>query len=819
MMKNNTISYRYRTYEYEYVRYQKNVVGLSHNIMNIPEQTLLRRNRLFSTQRRTRAVCNKESMTNRRNESKMTQTPTGTNDAYRAIMLLILVATTFVSTTKVTTDTKTLTTTKTTSKMSLAVHAFAFSSSNNNNRRKHYSLTRNKSSLSTAMFMVTNNNGNNVDDSNPLYDDVISTDKNNNFDDEVDIAIIGAGIGGLAAGAILNTLYNKKVGIYESHYLPGGCAHAFERLAQKTKTDTDTSDKKDKPIRFTFDSGPTIVLGCSQKPFNALRQVLDAVDQSVDWIRYDGWGMIEHPKPDTSKRTVRWKCELGPNTFQQGPLLEFGGQSAVDEFEALRQKTKDLTVGIGIPAMAMRPGSSALIPLLKYFPTLVKLLSSGPEKLTGTFEAYMDGPEFTVKNKWLRDWLDALAFSLSGLPASRTAAAAMAFIVDDMHRDGAALDYPKGGFGSVIDALCRGVEQPGVVGGGAKAASKIHLRTHVDKIDFTPDGSKASGITLKNGRKIVAREGVICNAPVWSLRSLIRSTDTAALDKLSGIISQQPQKDERRSGNENKNDIPPPQTWIRDRDAEMEGSESKYSIRTTRSPKSADNNDDANGINNLLNECDTAEMTGSFLHLHVAIDSTGLDLSQMEAHYTVMDRGLSGDPNMVINGVPDGPCGELNMIAVSNPCVIDPTLAPDGYMVLHAYGAGNEPYDIWKKYRNDRNSPEYKQLKEERSEVLWRALESVIPDVKDRIVLDLVGSPLTHERFLRRPMGTYGSATEDYLKDGSTPIQNLVLAGDQIFPGIGIPAVAISGASAANAMVNPLKQWTTLDSLKESGRI
>jgi len=68
-------------------------------------------------------------------------------------------------------------------------------------------------------------------------------------------------------------------------------------------------------------------------------------------------------------------------------------------------------------------------------------------------------------------------------------------------------------------------------------------------------------------------------------------------------------------------------------------------------------------------------------------------------------------------------------------------------------------------------------------------------------------------------MGTYGSATEDYLKDGSTPIPNLVLAGDSIFPGIGIPAVAISGASAANAMVNPLKQWMTLDSLTESGRI
>ena len=696
-----------------------------------------------------------------------------------------------------------------TTTMPLTVHAFVLK---NNNRGIDYPMTRKIVTPSSPTRVLSSNA--NALDSNPLYDEVTPRDRE--LDDEVDIAIIGAGIGGLAAGAILNTIYGKKVGIYESHYLPGGCAHAFERLAPKTNANS--SNKKEKPLRFTFDSGPTIVLGCSQKPFNALRQVLDAVNQSVDWIRYDGWGMIEHPKSEES--TVRWKCELGPDTFQEGPLLQFGGQVAVEEFEALRQKTKDLTVGVGIPAMAMRPGTSSLVPLLKYFPTLVKLLSSGPEKLTGTFEPFMDGPEFTVKNKWLRDWLDALAFSLSGLPASRTSAAAMAFILDDMHRDGAALDYPKGGFGTVIEALCRGVEQP--FQGGTNTSSrrsKIHLRTHVDKIDFSPDGSRATGITLRNGKKVVAREGVICNAPVWSLRNLIRSTDTAARNKLTGLISKESHQNEARKGDEIE--LTYPQTWIRDGDTEMKDNKSRYSIRMTRAKDihESGKNDGINVDKDFLNECENAEMTGSFLHLHVAINATGLDLSKMEAHYTVMDRGLSGDSNVVINGVRDGPCGEQNMIAVSNPCVIDPTLAPDGYMVLHAYGAGNEPYDVWKRFRNDRNSPEYKKLKEERSQVLWRAIESVIPDVKNRVVLDLYGSPLTHERFLRRPRGTYGSATEDYLKDGSTPISNLVLAGDQIFPGIGIPAVAISGASAANSFVNPLKQWTTLDSLEAVGSI
>ena len=67
-------------------------------------------------------------------------------------------------------------------------------------------------------------------------------------EEDVDIAIVGAGIGGLCAGSILNTIYGKKVGVYESHYLPGGCAHAFDRKASNGQT-------------FTFDSGPTILLG------------------------------------------------------------------------------------------------------------------------------------------------------------------------------------------------------------------------------------------------------------------------------------------------------------------------------------------------------------------------------------------------------------------------------------------------------------------------------------------------------------------------------------------------------------------------------
>ena len=81
--------------------------------------------------------------------------------------------------------------------------------------------------------------------------------------------------------------------------------------------------------------------------------------------------------------------------------------------------------------------------------------------------------------------------------------------------------------------------------------------------------------------------------------------------------------------------------------------------------------------------------------MHMALDATNLNLESVKAHYTVMERGLSGDSDSN-----DSPCGELNMIAFSNPCRLDSTLAPEGYIIVHAYGAGNEPHFIWDLGRN-----------------------------------------------------------------------------------------------------------------------
>ena len=91
-----------------------------------------------------------------------------------------------------------------------------------------------------------------------------------------DIVVIGAGIGGLSAAALL-AKYGYSVTVCESHDRVGGAAHGFTR---RTAAGT-----------FHFDSGPSLFSGCSAPSDNPLRQVLDAVGESPEWATYDDWQM------------------------------------------------------------------------------------------------------------------------------------------------------------------------------------------------------------------------------------------------------------------------------------------------------------------------------------------------------------------------------------------------------------------------------------------------------------------------------------------------------------------------------------------------
>ena len=192
----------------------------------------------------------------------------------------------------------------------------------------------------------------------------------------------------------------------------------------------------------------------------------------------------------------------------------------------------------------------------------------------------------------------------------------------------------------------------------------------------------------------------------------------------------------------------------------------------------------------------------SFVHLHLGIDAAGLPEDLEMHHIFVKDWALGVD-------------APQNLCLVSIPSIIDPSLAPPGKAVIHAYTPGTEPFAVWE--RLDRSSEEYKRLKRERSEILYEAVRRAIPDVRDRVEIEMIGTPLTHKRFLRRDEGTYGGHgwvggdSTAISPSAETGVDGLYCVGDSMFPGPGVPAVAAGGAILANSLTPVLEHYSLLE--------
>ena len=94
-----------------------------------------------------------------------------------------------------------------------------------------------------------------------------ATDKSH----DTEVVVIGAGIGGLCAGALL-AKYGKKVTVVGAHDVPGGAAHSWHRDG------------------FTFESGPSLYSGMSRWPTtNPCGQVLHALDEPLECVYYNTW--------------------------------------------------------------------------------------------------------------------------------------------------------------------------------------------------------------------------------------------------------------------------------------------------------------------------------------------------------------------------------------------------------------------------------------------------------------------------------------------------------------------------------------------------
>lgn len=504
---------------------------------------------------------------------------------------------------------------------------------------------------------------------------------------DTEVIVIGSGIGGLSCAAML-AYYGFEVLVCESHSIPGGAAHSFQRNG------------------YLFDSGPSLYSGLSYSPSsNPLRQVLDAIEEDIEWLHYDAWGCY---LPEGN-----FSAQIGAEPFCE-ILANLRGNEAVQEWQNLQAVMKPLgEAAIAIPTAALRFDPGIAITLAQYAASFAKYARYA-KQLTGPFSQVVDQ---VITDPLIKNWLDLLSYLLSGLPAAGTIGAEMAFMFAEWYRPDVRLDYPKGGSGALINALIKGIKKHG---------GEVRCNAHVDQIIV--ENNRAVGVQLRHGEVLRASRAIISNASTWDTLRLI--PDQAI-----------------------------PQKFRQSRQA------------TPASP--------------------------SFMHLHLGIDAQNLP-NDLDCH------------SIVVNDWNAGVTAEQNVIAVSIPSLLDPSLAPLGKHNIHVYTPATEPFELWQGL--DRNSTAYANLKTQRSAVMWQALERIIPDIRDRCELSLTGTPLTHARFLRRHQGSYGPALwagQQTFPGPKTPLPGLLCCGDSSFPGIGVPAVAASGMIAANTLA-PLGQHLKL---------
>lgn len=514
-----------------------------------------------------------------------------------------------------------------------------------------------------------------------------------------DVIIIGSGIGGLCCAALL-AHYGKKTTVCESHTLIGGAAHGFERDG------------------YHFDSGPSLYSGLSYSPSpNPLRQVLDIIGEDTAWANYDTWG-CRLPEGD-------FDTAVGADQFCD-VLQKLRGKAAVAEWRELQQVMKPLaSAAVSLPTAAVRFDWGVLRTAGPFAPRLLRHAASTPQ-LTGPFSRVIDK---VITDPFIRNWLDMLCFLLSGLPASGTSTAEVAFMFADWYRPSVQLDYPIGGSAALVSALVRGIE---------KGDGQIKTGAHVTQI--MTKGGTATGVRLRSGEVIKARCAVVSNASVWDTLKLIPA----------GVLP------------------------------------AKFSERRQATPP-----------------CE------SFMHLHLGIEAEGLP-ADLACHYIVVNDWVINDWTQA-----QGITAPQNLVLISIPSVLDPGLAPPGKHTVHVYKPGNEPYELWEKVA--RGSDAYLSQKQARSQIMWQALERVIPDIRQRATLALTGTPLTHERYLRRYRGSYGpaiAAGKALFPGPKTPIKGLLCCGDSTFPGIGLPAVAASGMIAAHSLVSVRAHQQMLQTLR-----
>ncbi len=133
-------------------------------------------------------------------------------------------------------------------------------------------------------------------------------------------------------------------------------------------------------------------------------------------MTYDRWGAFLPEAPEG------YQMSVGAKNLEM-VLERYGGGEAVDDWNALASKLRPMLKGVrGTPHAAVRFDAGVFLTVVAKYPlSFANVLRNAP-----AFSEPSDLDALGVKNEFLRNYLDMLAFLLKGLSAYRTMKVVMA---------------------------------------------------------------------------------------------------------------------------------------------------------------------------------------------------------------------------------------------------------------------------------------------------------------------------------------------------------------------------------------------------------
>jgi phytoene dehydrogenase-like protein len=291
-------------------------------------------------------------------------------------------------------------------------------------------------------------------------------------EDAIDVAIVGAGIGGLIAAALLADS-GLAVAVYEAHVVPGGFCHTFLRKARRDG----------RPCVYRFDAGPHDFSGVHPGgPVNAILAQLGVADR-LDWRRLDHSYRFADRIIDPPRDWRAYAAEFG----RPFPADAVGLKALFEEIKAI------------FDGMYATGADNGGIP--------------GLPRSADALLAFARGHSLAVK--WMdRPFDELVAHHVSDPQAKRALNALTGYVSDGSERltcaqmiplfgyyfDGGY--YPAGGSQRFAEVLVEAIEARG---------GSVRLNTRVERI-LVVDG-RAVGVALADGRRVTAR-AVVSNADV-----------------------------------------------------------------------------------------------------------------------------------------------------------------------------------------------------------------------------------------------------------------------------------------------------------------